>query len=203
MQDQHILIVVSAFSGLAGALLTQLITTFNGYLVDKRKARLEVSASYRNKRIEIGENFYFVHGEIMSVIKKNITFWQNWNNGRSAASLEALSKEVSQFTAYMEKLYAENWKYNLISLYFPITFAATEVIESNAISKKYQLSVLDVTAAIKNATPDDQDALYKKYALIIFDMCSHYERLYDKMEQDRAIVKAELLADFSASDVKK
>lgn len=139
----------------------------------------------------------------MAVIRKNIDFWQNWNNGHSEASLEALGKEVSKFTAYMEKLYAENWKHNLIGLYFPITFTAEQVMESNAISKKYRLSILDLTAAIQRAAQEDQEPLYQAYALVIFDMCSHYEHLYEKMERDRAIVKTALLGDFSALAAQK
>lgn len=201
MQDSHVLIEVSAFSGLAGAILTQLITTLNNYLGDKRKEQLELRASYRTKKIEIGENFYYVQGEIMAVIKKNIAFWHDWNDGRSQASLEALNKEVSKFTAYMEKLYTENWKYNLIGLYFPVSLTGTEVMESNATSQKYRLSVLDIATAIKSAGPEERGQLYEQYALVIFDMCSHYERLYDRMEQDRMTVKTELLHDFSVSDI--
>ncbi|MES2111908.1 MAG: hypothetical protein V4577_24340 [Bacteroidota bacterium] len=197
MQTPQILLAVSAFSGLAGALLTQLITVLNNYLTDKRKERLERSASYRNKRGEIGENFYYMHGEVMAVIRKNISIWQNWNKTRSQASLDALNKEVVKFTSHLEKLYAENWKHNLVGLYFPVSFTAGEMMQANDISQKYRLSVLDMTAAIKGAAPEDRDALFEKYALIIFDMCAHYETVYKKMEQDRGIVKDELLADFS------
>ena len=133
----------------------------------------------------------------MTVIRKNITVWQSRNCARSQASMEALNKEVATFTAYLEKLYAENWKYNLVSLYFPVKFTAAAVMESNKISQKYRLAILDVTAEIQEASREQQESLYQKYALLIFDMCGHYEAVYSKMEQDRIIVKDELLRDFS------
>ncbi len=49
---------------------------------------------------------------------------------------------------------------------------------------------------VKNWTADDRERLYEKYVLVIFDMCGHYENMYRKMEEDRGIVKAELLRDY-------
>jgi len=134
----------------------------------------------------------------MSVIRKNIAVWQNWHHNRSRESLDALGIEVKKFTLYLEKLYEDNWKYNLTSLYFPVSFITAEVIESNDISQKYRLAVLDIAAAIKVADAGERETLYEKYALVIFDMCAHYEGLYQKMERDRGIVKGELLRDYSA-----
>lgn len=196
MQNAQTLLEVSAFSGLAGALLTQLITALNGYFADKRKDHAEQRTAYRNKRIEIGENFYFMQGEVMTIIRKNITVWQNRNHSRSKASMQALIAEVAKFTAYLEKLYAENWKYNLVSLYFPVTFSAAGMTQSNEQSQKYRLAVLDLSSQINDATSAEVESLRRNYAQVVFDMCAHYERLYEQMDRDRAIVKEELLRDF-------
>jgi hypothetical protein len=125
---------------LAVALLTQIITgTFN-YFADKRKYNNEVKNLYRIKKTEIGENFFYMTGEKMAMIKKNINHWKNWNDSRSEASLEFLNKEMIKLNAYMEKLNADNWKYNPINLYFNVSLSNKDVIESSAKSHKISFS---------------------------------------------------------------
>jgi len=196
MNHPGILLEVSAFSGLAGALLSQVITALNGFFTDKRKYRTERRNAYFSKRNEVGENFYFIHGEVMAVIKKNTAVWQNRCSAQSQAGIEALNTEVTKFMAYLDKLYAENWKYNLTALYFPVTFTAAEMLEANQRSQRYRVAVLDLATAITDAPAAERGNLYEKYAVLIFEMCSHYENLYNRMEQDRMIVKNELLRDF-------
>ena len=186
------MIAVSAFSGMAGALLSQAIAAVNTYFTDKRKQAADLQNQYRNKKIEIGENFYYISGEIMTVLRKNISFWKNWHTSRSEASIAALNKELVKFTAALDKLYAENWKYNLVSLYFTVSFDPAELSESNALSQKYYLSVLDKGSAIKQAREEDKEALLGDYAFAVFDMCAHYEEIYRKIVTDRAGVKAAL-----------
>jgi hypothetical protein len=197
MADNTTLIEVSAFSGLAGALLTQMMTGIFAYFNDKRKYNHEVKNLYRIKKMEIGENFYYMTGEIMAVIKKNIGYWKNWNNSRSEASLKFLNNEMVKLNTYMDKLKAENWKFNLINLYFRVSMSNSEVIESNARSQQLYLKVKDIMDKIRKTSSTDQDALYQQYALAIFDMCSQYEDLYSKMEHDANMVREEILQDFS------
>ena len=196
MADNSTLIAVSAFSGLAGALLTQVITAVNAYYVERRRQAQDLRNEFRSKKVEIGENFYFVQGEIMAVVQKNIAYWKNWHSGRSEASLDALNREVAKFTAYTDKLYQENWKYNLIGIYFPVTFTTADIEQSNALSQRYHLSILDLTTKIKAAEPGEADALYERYAVVVFDMCAHYERLYEQMAHDRDRVRGALLDEF-------
>ena len=83
MADNTTLIEVSAFSGLAGALLTQMMTGIFAYFSDQRKYHHEIKNLYRSKKAEIGENFYYMTGEIMAIVKKNIGYWKNWKIGRA------------------------------------------------------------------------------------------------------------------------
>jgi regulator of replication initiation timing len=197
MANNTTLIEVSAFSGLLGALLTQMMTGIFAYFNDKRKYNHEVRNLYRVKKTEIGENFYYMTGEIMAVIKKNIGYWKNWNDSRSEASLEFLNKEMIKLNTYMDKLKTENWKFNLINLYFKVSMSNSEVIESNARSQQLYLEVKDITDKIRKAPVTDQDALYKQYAVAVFHMCSQYEDLYSKMEHDANLVREEILQDFT------
>ncbi|MDN5289045.1 MAG: hypothetical protein JWR38_5319 [Mucilaginibacter sp.] len=197
MADNHTLITVSAFSGLAGALLTQMMTGLFAYLSDKRKYNQEVSNQYRAKKVEIGENFYYMTGEIMVVIKKNIGYWKNWNSSRSEASLEFLNKEMIKLNAHMDKLKSENWKFNLVNLYFKVSMSNNEVIRYNTRSQQLYLKVRDIMDQIRKTGAADQETLYQRYALAVFDMCSQYEELYARMEQDANRIREEILRDFS------
>jgi hypothetical protein len=196
LNNQLTLVEISAFSGLIGALLTQTLTGLFSYLGDKRKSNIELKASFRNRQVEIAENFYFVTGEKMTIVKKNIGYWQNWNSSRSEASLDFLNKELVKLNVYMEKLDAENWKYNLISLYFHVSLTNDVLVASNNKSKALYLKVLDLTEALKHALPESQSDLYKLYDDAIRDMCRHYEDVYAKMADDMTVVKAGLLTEF-------
>ena len=142
MAENLVLIELSAFSGLAGALLTQIIVAANTYFTDKRKQAFELKNLYRNKKVEIGENFYYVTGEKMALIKKNIRYWKNWNDSRLEASIMFLQKELTRLNRDMEKLDAENWKYNLIHLYFDVSFTDDEIIASNEKTHRLYLKAL-------------------------------------------------------------
>ncbi|MDB5016977.1 MAG: hypothetical protein JWQ84_1809 [Mucilaginibacter sp.] len=197
MADSTTLIEVSAFSGLAGALLTQIVTVVNNFLGDKRKLLADVANQWRSKKVEIAESFFYITGEKMTSIKKNIGYWKNWHSARTEASLDFLYKETSRFNAYIEKVNAENWKFNLITLYFDISFTNEEVVASNARSHQLYLSYLDLTARIRKAEESEKEKLYQQYALVVFDMCTHYEEIYKRLEDDMTTVKTQLLEEFA------
>lgn len=201
MADNSTLIAVSAFSGLAGALLTQMIVVVNTYFIDKRKQQLELATQLRLKKIEIGESFFFVTGEMMTTIKKNIGYWKNWNNARTEKSLDFLHKETFKFNTYMEKLHTDNWKFNLISLYFNVSFTNDEVILSNTRSRQLYLLYLDLAEKIRKAGDGQKERLYQQYAIAIFDMCAHYEEIYHRLEQDMNVVRTQLLSEFAFKPV--
>jgi hypothetical protein len=198
MEANNTLIQISAFSGLIGALLTQCLTGMFAYFGDKRESTTELRITFRNKQVDIAENFYFVTGEKMALVQKNIGYWKNYNNSRSDNSLDFLSQEIKKLNTYIEKLDAENWKYNLIGLYFDVSLTNQAVIASNAKSKDLYLSVLDLTDGIKHALDEEKDDLYDLHNKAILKMCEHYEEVYRKMCDDMAIVKASLLKDFNA-----
>ncbi|WP_354432263.1 MULTISPECIES: hypothetical protein [unclassified Mucilaginibacter] len=197
IESNSLLIQVSAFSGLIGALLTQGLTGLFSYVGDKRKANTELKSTFRNKQIDIAENFYFVTGEKMSIVKKNISYWKNYNNSRSEASLDFLGQEIKKLNAYIDKLDAENWKYNLIGLYFNVSLTNEAVIASNAKSKELYLLVLDLTDGIKHALKEEKNDLYELHNKAVVEMCNHYEHVYQKMCDDMMIVKSQLTKEFS------
>jgi hypothetical protein len=199
LNDQLTLVEISAFSGLIGALLTQTLSGLFSYIDDKRKSNMQLKASFRNRQVEIAENFYFVTGEKMAIVKKNIGYWQNWNNSRSEPSLDFLNKELVKLNVYIERLDAENWKNNLISLYFNVSLTNDVLIASNDKSKALYLKVLDLTEALKHALPESKSDLYKLYDDAIRDMCKHYEEVYAKMASDMAVVRAGLIKLFRST----
>ena len=192
------MIELSAFSGLAGALLTQTITAANGYFTDKRKQRVDIESAARNKKIEVGESFYYMAGEKMTIIKKTIRYWKNWNKSRTEGSISFLKKEIVQLNKDMDKLDADNWKYSLVSIYFNISFINNEIIESNEKTHKLYLKVLDLTDKISHVENQDNELLHQEYALTVFDMCSQYEKNYLRLELDRNTVKEQLLNEFGS-----
>ena len=198
MADNPTLIAISAFSGLAGALLTQAIAAVNTYYTDKRKQASEFRTQYRNKKVEIGESFYYVTGEKLASIKKNVGYWKNWNNQRSEASLDFLNKETQRFNNYMDKLNADNWKFNLIGLYFNVFFSNEDIVKANDRSHQLFLIYLDLADKIKKEADEmEKELLYQRYAFNIFDMCTHYEQIYMQLERDMKAVREQLLKDFS------
>ena len=196
MEDNSTLLQVSAYSGLIGALLTQALIGLFSYVSDKRKSDTELKKTYRNKQVDIAENFYYVTGEKMAIVKKNIGYWKNYNNSRSEKSLDFLNKEIMKLNAYMQKLDAENWKYNLISLYFDVSLTNDLMIASNLKSKELYLRVLDLTDEIKHALEESKGDLYQLYTQTITEMCKHYEEIYAKMANDMNVVKSGLLTEF-------
>lgn len=197
MANESVLIQVSAFSGLIGALLTQGLTGMFSYLADKRKSNSELKKTYRDKRIEIAENFYFVNGEKMAIVKKNIEYWKNYHNARSEKSLDFLHQELKNMKTYMDELDKDNWKYNLVSLYFDVSLSTEQIIASNLKSKELYLAVLDLTDAIKHALFESKSDLYELYDKAIKDLCDHYEAIVKKMAGDMHTVRNSLFQELS------
>jgi hypothetical protein len=190
------LIQISAFSGLAGAILSQALTGLFAYISDKRKAVQELRKAYREKQIDIAENFYYVTGETMSVLKKSIAHWKDRNRSRSEASISFFNKEIKKLDANLEKLTSDNWKHNLISLYFDVNLSYEGLIAANDKSHLLYLSLLDIGEQVKTATDEEKDVLLGNYHLKIFDLCSQYEELYEMLEKDMRTVRSELLRTF-------
>ncbi|AMR32339.1 hypothetical protein A0256_13365 [Mucilaginibacter sp. PAMC 26640] len=195
--ESSAIIQLSAFSGLAGALLTQALTGIFQYAGDKRKAHSELKTTYRNKQVEIAESFYYVTGEKIAIIKKNIDYWQNRNESRSEGSLDFLSKEMKKMNSYMEKLDTENWKCSLVGLYFHVSLTNDKIIAFNDRSKKLYLHVLDLADTLKHSLDESKDDLYKLYGTAITEMCQHYEAVCLQMSHDMLLVKTTLLKEIS------
>jgi hypothetical protein len=198
MNTQPPYLILTAFAGLAGALLTQLLTGLFSYINDHRKQKTEVQALYRGKKVEIGESFYFINGELMAMIKKNIAYWRNRRDDRSDTTLGFLRQEMDRLDAYQAKLQAENWKYNLIGIYYTIPYSFHAMLEDNQRSHEIYLEVLDYSERIKLALPAEKEDFFQDYQEIIATLCAHYERVYAQMEDNMGAVKNAMLADFGA-----
>jgi len=57
---------------------------------------IELSKEYRNKKVEIAENYYYVTGETMSILKKSIQLWKGRNIQRSEASYKSMSESLKE-----------------------------------------------------------------------------------------------------------
>lgn len=197
MPDNSTLIAVSAFSGLAGALLTQAMTGLFAYFSDKRRVGTDLKNQYRNKQIEIAENFYFMTGEAMNNLRKSINYWKNRNDSRSEASLNFMREEMRVLDVYLQKLNEENWKHNLVGLYFHVSLSYSEIIATNTRSHAIYLNILDIAERIKKSEEgEEKDKLYGRYNLSIFDLCTQYQQVYDMLAADMDKVRTELLNSF-------
>ena len=196
MPDNNTLIEVSAFSGLVGAIITQGLTGLFSFYNDKRKDTTELNSQFRHKKTKVAESYYYMTGETMAILKKNINFWKTRNNLRGFSSLKFLNDEVKKLDIHLVNLNAHNWKHNLVGLYFDVTLSYNEIIEANSKSHLLYLSILDLAEKINNAASGFKDELYGQYNLRIFDLCSQYENTYLLLEQDMNKVKEELSKSF-------
>ena len=199
--DKNLILLIGALAGLVGALITQLFTGLFSYVNDMRKQRYELRNQFRLKRLEIGENFYFINTELLSMVRKNIDYWRNLRNDRNDETLSFMKKEMGKLDAYQVKLYTENWKYNLIDIYFNIPFDINEMEKVNEISHKLYITVIDVANKIQSIPVAEGDELFKSYNIAIFNLCSHYEQVYGKISENISIVKADLLQEFQSEIV--
>jgi hypothetical protein len=196
MADHNTLIEISAFSALAGALVTQLMNGLFVYYSDKRKYRIEVKNAYRNKKIEIGENFYYLNGETMALLKKSIAYWRKRNQFTSERSLEFIAREIKQTEEQIAKAYSDNWKYNLVNLYFNVKLSIDEINEENQKSHTLFIKIREIAERIKSAQDEEKEVLYGEYSFGTYDLVSQYEHIYCLLEQDMKLVKDELLREF-------
>lgn len=196
MADQNILIAASAFSGLAGALMTQSLTGLFNYFGDRRKSSKEIRSQYRNKQIEIAENYYFVTGETMDILQKSIRFWKNRHDARSPSSLEFMSLESKKTAAALDKLRSTNWQHNLVGLYFKVSLSQHDLNTANTKSHELYLKVLDLADQLARTPENEREALYGLYNLSIFDLCNQYDQIYALLESDMEMIKAALKQAF-------
>lgn len=199
--DKNLLVTISAFAGLAGALLSQLMTGLFAYVNDNRKRKTELDNQYRTRKLEIGENFYFINGELMTMIRKNIDYWYNFRNDRSEQTLLSMKKAMEKLENYQVQLHTENWKYNLVSVYFRVPFEFDEIQQSNRRSHQLYILVDDLANKIRAAMPERQEELYKSYNMAIFDLCSHYEQVFARMQDNMTAIRIQLLAEFSKRSI--
>jgi hypothetical protein len=189
-------VIFAAFSGLAGALLTQLMTGLFSYVNDRRKQKTEARNLLRGKKIEIGENFYFMSGELMAMIKKNIAYWKNRHDYRSEVSLGFLRLEMDRLDVYQSKLQTENWKYNLVAIYYDIPYSFGAMLEDNKRSHELYLKVLDFSEIIKRTLPQEKEDVFIDYKTTLAELCVHYQKIYDHMEANMSAICATLRTDF-------
>jgi len=190
-------LIVSAFSGLAGALISQTLTGLFAYLGDKRKADIDLKKRYRSKQVEIAESYYYVTGETMSILKKSVQLWKGRSIPRSEASYRSMAESLKEADAQLKKMNIDNWKHNLIGLYFNISLSYDELIAANNKSHELYLNVLDLADKIKNSNDDETRERYiGQYSVGIFDLCSQYDTVYNILAGDMEKVKVELMKSF-------
>lgn len=190
-------LIVSAFSGLAGALISQMLTGLFAYLGDKRKADIDLKKRYRSKQVEIAESYYYVTGETMSILKKSVQLWKGRSIPRSEASYRSMTESLKEADTQLKKMNVDNWKHNLIGLYFNVSLSYDELIAANNKSHELYLNVLDLADKIKSADDEETRERYiGQYSIGVFDLCSQYDAVYNILAGDMEKVKVELLKSF-------
>jgi len=191
-------LIVSAFSGLAGALITQALTGLFAYFGDKRKADIELKKEYRDKQVEVAVSYYYITGETMSILKKSVQLWKGRNIQRSEASYRSMVESLNDADFRLKQMNIDNWRHNLIGLYFDVTLSYEELIVANNKSHELYLKVLDIEDKVRNASNDeDKERLFGQYSLAIFDLCGQYDTVYDILANDMNKVKKNLSATFN------
>jgi hypothetical protein len=197
MAAENTTLIVSAFSGLAGALISQTLTGLFAYFGDKRKADIDLKKRYRSKQVEIAESYYYVTGETMSILKKSVLLWKSRNIPHSEASYRSMTESLKDADAQLKKMNVDNWKHNLIGLYFNVSLSYDELIAANNKSHELYLKVLDIADKIRSAdNEEDRERYIGQYSIGIFDLCSQYDAVYEILAIDMEKVKAELLRSF-------
>ncbi|WP_162996722.1 hypothetical protein [Mucilaginibacter kameinonensis] len=197
MVAENTTLIVSAFSGLAGALISQTLTGLFAYLGDKRKADIDLKKRYRSKQVEIAESYYYVTGETMSILKKSVQLWKGRSIPRSEASYRSMTESLKEADAQLKKMNIDNWKHNLIGLYFNVSLSYDELIAANNKSHELYLNVLDLADKIKNSNDEETRERYiGQYSVGIFDLCSQYDTVYNILAGDMEKVKVELMKSF-------
>jgi hypothetical protein len=196
----HVSFIELSASGLAGAVLTQALTGLFAYHGDKRKENSALKMTYRNKQIEIAENFYFVTGETMTMVRKNIEYWQNRSKPRSEASISFFKGEMKKLDDYLENLKATSWKHNLTGLYFNIHLSYGKLIAANSRCHAMHLRLTDLAEQIRECgDPQEKNKWLGVYFTLVFDLCAEYEAIYNLLEKDMHNVKNELAHIFQIS----
>ena len=198
MTENPTILELTAFAGLAGAILTQVISLASTYFTDKRKQNVDTKNQYRTKMVEIGENYYYITGEMLAAITKNVNYWKNNNPLRSPTTIAFIKKETLKFNSYIEKLNTDNWKFNLVGMYYDISYSTEEVHKDNERSHQLYLRYLDLSETIESGNNDEQ--LYQSYAAVLLDMTAHYEAIYQKLSLDMYLVRNQMLSEFSHSE---
>ncbi|WPV00805.1 hypothetical protein SNE26_03380 [Mucilaginibacter sp. cycad4] len=196
--DKNFILLIGALAGLTGALITQLFTGLFSYLNDMRKQRYELRNQFRLKRLDIGENFYFINTELLSMVRKNVDYWRNLWRDRNDETLAFMKREMGKLDAYQVKLRTENWKYNVVDVYFNLPFNISEMEKVNEISRKLYIAVIDIANKIQSIPAAEREELFKPYNIAVFNLCSHYEQVHDKISENILAVKAELLREFQS-----
>ncbi|UOE49408.1 hypothetical protein MTO98_33990 [Mucilaginibacter sp. SMC90] len=173
-------LIVSAFSGLAGALISQTLTGLFAYFGDKRKAGIDLKKRYRNKQVEIAESYYYVTGETMSILKKSVQLWKGRSIAHSAASYRSMTESLNEADTQLKKMNIDNWKHNLIGLYFNVSLAYDELIAANNKSHELYLNVLDIAEKVKNADNDEARERYLASIVLAFLICAVSTMLFMK-----------------------
>jgi len=67
----------------------------------------------------------------------------------------------------MQKLNSENWRYNLINLYYDVSLSFSDVQEYRAKAQSYFLKILDPADQLSKGS-EEEEMIYGMYAVHIF-----------------------------------
>jgi hypothetical protein len=87
---------------------------------------------------------------------------------------------------------ADNWRHNLISLYFNVSLSHEELIASNTKLHELYLKILDIADRIAQSEDNERDELCGLYNLGVFDLCRQYDQIYDLLASDMQLIREAL-----------
>jgi len=135
-------------------------------------------------------------GETITIVKKNIGYWQNRSKPRSKASISFFKDEMKKRDDYMKNLTATSWKHNLTGLYFNNHAVVYQTYRGEQPLLHDAPRLTDRAEQIRESVdPTEKNNLLGAYFTLAFNPCGAYETIYHLLEKDMDKVKNELQFD--------
>jgi hypothetical protein len=184
--------IISASSAITGVIATQIITAINNRKSDKRKYDFELIKTSLARKIEVGEQFYVVSGENLTVKHAFIHYLKN-TDLKSSKSYEFIDERYKQLYADFEKVSEKNSLANLVNIYFDVQINFESALEAEKKLKTLFISIHELKAQISNnSDPEIKDTLIRKRADEVNTYCAFAETEMQLSKIDMEAVRREL-----------
>jgi len=184
--------VISASSAIAGVVVTQIITAINNRKSDKRKYQFEATKAYLSRKIEVGEQFYYVTGENLT-LKHALIHYVKTADLKSPKAYEFISERYNQLYTDFEKVTEKNSLANLVNLYFDVKINFELALEAEKKLKNLFVNIHELNAEISvNTDPELTDVLIQKRTDEIEAYCAFADKQMELAKIDMKTVRREI-----------